>query len=74
MKTPLTERIRTLFREQGITNASILTAIGMAISTLVLALTGGRGSSPAPAPKPPDKSSLKEWVKETPTGPLARPD
>ena len=65
MKTPLTERIRTLFREQGITNASILTAIGMAISTLVLALTGGRGSAPAPAPKPPDKSSLKEWVKDT---------
>ena len=38
--TTLAERIRTLFREQGITIASILTAIGMAISTLVLALTG----------------------------------
>ena len=37
----LAERIRTLFREQGITIASILTVIGMAISTLVLALTGG---------------------------------
>ena len=34
----------------------------MAISTLVLALTGGGGS--APAPKPPDKSGLKEWVKK----------
>ena len=59
--TILAERIRTLFREQGITIASILTAIGMAISTLVLALTGGGGS--APAPKPPDKSGLKERVK-----------
>ena len=39
--TTLAERICTLFREQGITIASILTAIGMAISTLVLALTGG---------------------------------
>ena len=39
----LAERIRTLFREQGITTASILTAIGMAISTLVLAVTGGAG-------------------------------
>ncbi|MCG7981009.1 MAG: hypothetical protein N0E58_23160, partial [Candidatus Thiodiazotropha endolucinida] len=39
----LAERIRTLFREQGITIVSILTAIGMAISTLVLALTGGVG-------------------------------
>ena len=41
--TTLAERIRTLFREQGFTIASILTAIGMAISTLVLALTGGGG-------------------------------
>ena len=59
--TTLAERIRTLFREQGITIASILTAIGMAISILVLALTGGGGSAPAPAPKPSDKSGLKEW-------------
>ena len=35
----------------------------MAISTIVLALTDGGGSAPAPAPKPPDKSGLKEWVK-----------
>ena len=62
--TTLAERIRTLFREQGITIASILTAIGMAISTLVLALTGGGGSAPVPAPKQPDKSGLKEWVKK----------
>ena len=34
----------------------------MAISTLVLALIGGGESAPAPAPKPPDKSGLKEWV------------
>ena len=61
--TTLAERIRTLFREQGITIASILSAIGMAISTFVLALTGG-GSAPAPAPKPPDKSGLKEWIKK----------
>ena len=46
--TTLAERIRTLFREQGVTIASILTAIGMAISTLVLALTGGSGASPPP--------------------------
>ena len=35
----------------------------MAISTFVLALTGGGRSAPAPAPKPSDKSGLKEWVK-----------
>ena len=62
--TTLAERIRTLFREEGITIASILTAIDKAISTLVLALTGGGRSAPAPAPKPPDKSGLKEWVKK----------
>ena len=63
--TTLAERIRTLFRKQGITIASILTAVGMPVSTLVHALTGGGGSvsTPAPSPKPSDKSNLKEWVK-----------
>ena len=62
--TTLAERIRTLFREQGITIASILTAIGMAISTLVLALTGSGGSAPTP-PQPPSKGGVAEWVKKT---------
>ena len=62
--TTLAERIQTLFREQGVTIASILTAIGMAISTLVLALTGGGGVFPSPTPSPPDKGGLKEWVKK----------
>ena len=63
--TTFAERIRTLFREQGITIASILTAVGMTISTLVPVLTGGGRSMPAPAPslKQFDKGSLKEWVK-----------
>ena len=34
-------RIRTLFKEQGITIVSILTAVGMAIGVLVEALLGG---------------------------------
>ena len=69
--TTLGERIRTLFREQGVTIASILTAIGMAISTLVVALTGrGATTPPAPAPKPPGpgpqppSGGAKEWVKK----------
>ena len=44
--TSLGEKIRTLFREQGITFSSILTAIGMAIWVLVEALLPG---SAAPA-------------------------
>ena len=39
--TSLGKKIRSLFREQGITIASILTAIGMAIRVLVEALLPG---------------------------------
>ena len=57
--TSVAEKIRTLFREQGITIASILTAIGMAIRVLVEALlSGGGGGEP-----PPDEKDLKEWVR-----------
>ena len=41
----LGERIRTLFKEQGIMIVSILTAIGMAIGVLIEALLGGPGAS-----------------------------
>ena len=41
----LRERIRTLFKEQGITIVSILTAIGMAIGVLTEALLGGSSAS-----------------------------
>ena len=65
--TMLAERVRTLFREQGVTLVSILTAVGMAISTLVLALTGGGGTvtPPSPPPAPSDKGGLREWAKKT---------
>ena len=65
--TTLAERVCTLFREQGVTLVSILTAIGMAISTLVLSLTGGAsgGSVTPPTPPPSDKGGLREWAKKT---------
>ena len=44
--TSLGEKIRTLFREQGITIASILMAIGMAIGVLVETLLPGCGVPP----------------------------
>ena len=44
--TSLGEKIRTLFREQGITIAFILMAIGMAIGVLVEALLPGGGVLP----------------------------
>ena len=64
--TSLGEKIRTLFREQGITIASILTAIRMAIGVLVEALlSGGGGAATASGDKPPPKDGkgLKEWVR-----------
>ena len=67
--TSLAEKIRTLFREQGITIASILTAIGMAIGmaigVLVEALLPDSGvASAASGSEPPkDEKDLKEWIR-----------
>ena len=64
--TSLAEKIRTLFREQGITIAPILTAIGMAIGVLVEALLpGGGGAATASGGEPPpkDEAFLKEWIR-----------
>ena len=59
------EKIRTLFREQGITIAFILTAIKMAIRVLVEALLPGGGGaiSGGGEPPPKDEKGLKEWVR-----------
>ena len=65
--TSLGEKIRTLFREQGITIASILTAIRMAIGVLVEALLpGGGGAAVASGggePPPKDEKGIKEWIR-----------
>ena len=59
--TSLGEKIRTLFREQGITIFSVLTAVSMIISTIVLAVTGG-GSAPGSSPK--DEGEFRKWLKK----------
>ena len=57
----LGERIRTLFKEQGITIVSILTAVGMAIGFLIEALLSGPSAS---APKSGGTSGgAREWIK-----------
>ena len=63
--TSLGEEIRTLFREQGITIASILTAIGMAIRVLVEALLPGDAATTSGGGEPPpkDEKGLKEWIR-----------
>ena len=66
--TSLGEKIRTLFREQGITIAFILTAIGMAVRVLVEVLLPGGGAGAAAAsgggePSSKDEKGLKGWIR-----------
>ena len=68
--TSLGEKIRTLFREQGIIIASILTTFGMAIGVLLEALlpgaSGGGGgaiSGGGGEPPPKDQKGLKGWIR-----------
>ena len=62
--TSLVEKLRTLFREQGITLVAIFTAIGMIISTIVVSLTGGGGAASSGGPPPKDNNKLVEWFKD----------
>ena len=59
--TSLAEKIRTLFREQGIMIASILTAIGVLIEALMSG--GGGGSAAGGEPPPKDEKGLKGWIR-----------
>ena len=63
----LDERIRTLFKEQGITIISILTALGMTLGVLIEALLGGHSTS-TPTPQSTTTSDKKggarEWIKK----------
>ena len=52
-----------LFREQGITIASILMAIGMAIGVLIEALCPGGGMVGGKPPPPKDEKGVKEWLR-----------
>ena len=62
----LGERIRTLFKEQGITIVPILTAVSMVIGVLIEALLGGPSLS-APTPQSTTtndkKGGAREWIK-----------
>ena len=63
----LGERIRTLFKEQGITIVSILTALGMTLGVLIEALLGGPSTTSTPtsqsATTSDKKSGAREWIK-----------
>ena len=63
----LGERIITLFKEQGITIVSILTAVGMAIGVLMEALLGGPSTTSTPTSQSTttsdEKGGAREWIK-----------
>ena len=59
----MAERICTLFREQGITIFSSLTALSMTISTIVLAITGVFGGSRGTGGSATrGRGTLKKWL------------
>ena len=55
--------MRTLFQEQGITIASLLTAIGMAIGVLVEMLLPGLTAGTVGKPPPKDEKDAKDWLR-----------
>ena len=62
----LGERIRTLFKEQGITIVSILTTLGMTLGVLVEALLGGSSTSTPTSQSTTTsdkKGGAREWIK-----------
>ena len=63
----LGERIRELFKNQGITIVSILTALGMTIGVLIEALLGGPSTTSTPTSQSTTTSDKKggarEWIK-----------
>ena len=60
--TTLGERIKTLFREQGITIVSVLTAFGMIIGVIVEAFIPTTSGTTSPTPK--DATGVKDWIKK----------
>ena len=62
----LGERISTLFKEQGITIVSILTALGMTLGVLIEALLGGPSASTSTSQSitaSDKKGGAREWIK-----------
>lgn len=67
-RTSLGERLKILFREKGVTIASILTAVGIAVSSLVLTIRktfGGDTTGPAGTHGPPGTGGgVTDWLKK----------
>ena len=55
---PLAERLRELFRRDGLTIGALITAIGMTITAIILAVL----PSPSPSPSPPNQPDKKTYA------------
>ena len=60
----LGERIRALFKEQGITIVSILTALGMTLGVIIEALLGGPSTTSTPTSQSTTTSDKKGGARE----------
>ena len=68
----LSERLKELFRRDGVTIGAIITAIGMTISTIILSVFTSPNPSvspPTPNPKPPNAVKrllvkISSWLQE----------
>ena len=72
----LGERIQTLFREQGLTITSVITALGLAIGMIVQRIISALKppTSPAPTPPPPaPKPTPKPTPETNPPAPKPEP-
>ena len=63
----LGEQIQTLFREQGITIASVITALGLAIGMIINSILSAAKSIVNPTPSPKPTPTPKPKPKPTPT-------
>ena len=57
----LKEKLKLILREHGLTITAVLTSLGLIISTIVTALTGGAAVGSTALPKNPNK--VGEWIK-----------
>ena len=60
--TTLCDRLRILFREQGITIVSVLTVIGMIIGVIFEAVIPSGTTSGSTPPKPSSQGHVKYWM------------
>ena len=60
--TTLGQKLKTLFREQGITIVGVFTAIGMIIGVFVKSINPNGTTSGSTITKPSSQGDVKDWI------------